>query len=60
MAIFYDLSMKGWFNNIVAIEDASFTLMGEINYQWLGFDALCTPDRTLVVSSPGRRTPDKG
>jgi len=38
------------------LEDAEFSLTGQDNYQWFGFEALCTSDHTLVVGSPGKRT----
>lgn len=43
--------------NIVYLEDAEVVLTGHDNYQWFGYDGLCTNDGTLVVSSPGKRTP---
>ena len=42
--------------NVLYVENADFTLSGTQNYQWFGFDAICTPDQTLIVSSPGKRT----
>jgi hypothetical protein len=43
-------------NSLYLSESADFTLTGSDNYQWFGFDALCTADHTLIVSSPGKRT----
>ena len=40
---------------VVYLEDAEVVITGKDNYQWFGYDALCTNDGTLVVSSPGKR-----
>lgn len=37
------------------MEDAEIVITGKYNYQWFGYDALCTKDGTLIVSSPGKR-----
>jgi FG-GAP repeat len=43
--------------SLLYLDDADFTLTGKDNYQWFGFDAVCTKDHTLIVSSPGKRIP---
>lgn len=43
-------------NSVFLMDSADFNLVGSDNYQWLGFDALCTSDHTIVVASPGKRT----
>ena len=58
VAVIYDLmskSING--SNIIYIEDADFKVAGIYNYQWLGFDAVCTGDHSIIVGSPGKRTP---
>jgi hypothetical protein len=37
------------------IEDADIFIAGKTNYEWFGYDALCTKDHILVVGAPGVR-----
>ena len=30
-------------------------MTGKENYQWFGYDAICTNDQTIVIGVPGRR-----
>jgi len=58
LGIFYNLMSKvDKQSGVLYLEDADFSMTGTDNYQWFGYDALCTPDQTLIVSSPGKRTP---
>lgn len=44
-------------NKVLYLDNADFSLKGSDNYQWFGFDATCTKEKQLIVSSPGKRTP---
>ncbi len=56
VAVFLNLQSKvDSATKIAYLEDADVLISGKDNYQWFGYDALCTNDGTLVVSSPGKR-----
>ena len=56
VAVVLNFMEKVTSDNVYYLEDAEVVLTGKENYQWFGYDALCTNDGTLVVSSPGKRT----
>jgi hypothetical protein len=56
-AVFFDILGKANSgSNVIYLEDADFKAFGKENYQWFGFDAVCTNDHTIVIGSPGKRT----
>jgi hypothetical protein len=54
VAVFYEF-MSRIQQGELNVEDADLVLTGTDNYQWFGFDAVCTNDHTLIVGSPGKR-----
>ena len=53
--MFYNLDKLNSTTQELYIEDADFTLSGPTDYQWFGYEAICTRDHILVVGAPGER-----
>jgi hypothetical protein len=39
----------------LSISNADLYIAGSVNYEWFGYDAVCTKDHILVVGAPGHR-----
>jgi hypothetical protein len=44
IAVFLNLDKLNKTSNILTLEDADFFMYGANDYEWFGYDALCTPD----------------
>jgi len=58
VAIFHNLDKLNAETKELIVEDADLFLAGTDNYQWFGYEGLCTKDNILIVSGPGKRSTD--